>query len=130
VIRVVSLDVIPSPNNSSDPHKRGLGGGLADYGHIAYVTIDGGHTAIAYHRPASDEIIRPARVVRAQSTQKGPHDECRLTARQRTGPSLVHAADTTANERLSTDKSRSWPPPSAPSEPAPSAAARHTAPPT
>jgi hypothetical protein len=49
------------------------GRGLADYGHIAYVTTDGGHTAIACHRPASDEIIRPARVVRALSTQKRPH---------------------------------------------------------
>jgi hypothetical protein len=37
------------------------GRGPADYGHIAYVTTDGGHTAVAYHRPGSDEIIRPAR---------------------------------------------------------------------
>ena len=46
--------------------------GPADYGHIAYVTTDGGHTAIEYHRPGSDEIIRPARVVRAQFTPENP----------------------------------------------------------
>jgi sugar lactone lactonase YvrE len=40
--------------------------GPADYGHIAYVTTDGGHTAIEYHRPGSDGIIRPGRVVRVQ----------------------------------------------------------------
>jgi sugar lactone lactonase YvrE len=40
--------------------------GPADYGRIAYVTTDGGHTAIEYHRPGSDGIIRPARVVRVQ----------------------------------------------------------------
>ncbi|MDT5276374.1 MAG: hypothetical protein QOG95_3306, partial [Mycobacterium sp.] len=40
--------------------------------HIAYVTTDGGHTAIAYHRPGSDEIIRPARVVRVQFNPEGP----------------------------------------------------------
>jgi hypothetical protein len=38
----------------------------ADYGRIAYVTTDGGHTAIEYHRPGTDGIIRPARVLRAQ----------------------------------------------------------------
>jgi hypothetical protein len=47
------------------------GRGPADYGHIAYVTTDGGHTAIAYHRPGSDEIIRPARVVRVQFDPEG-----------------------------------------------------------
>ena len=46
--------------------------GPADYGHIAYVTTDGGHTAIAYHRPGNDEIIRPARVVRAQFDPERP----------------------------------------------------------
>jgi hypothetical protein len=46
--------------------------GPADYGQIAYVTTDGGHTAIEYHRPGSDEIIRPARVVRAQFTPENP----------------------------------------------------------
>ena len=40
--------------------------GPADYGRIAYVTTDGGHTAIEYHRPGSDGVIRPARVVRVQ----------------------------------------------------------------
>ena len=40
--------------------------GPADYGRIAYVTTDGGHTAIEYHRPGSDGIIRPAQVVRVQ----------------------------------------------------------------
>src|SRR6478609_4905956 len=43
------------------PSSAAWGAGPADYGHIAYVTTDGGHTAIAYHRPGSDEIIRPAR---------------------------------------------------------------------
>jgi hypothetical protein len=46
--------------------------GPADYGHIAYVTTDGGHTAIEYHRPGSDGIIRPARVVRAQFDPERP----------------------------------------------------------
>ena len=40
--------------------------GPADYGRVAYVTTDGGHTAIEYHRPGSDGIIRPAQVVRVQ----------------------------------------------------------------
>ena len=56
--------------------KRSLGRGPGDYGHIAYVTTDGGHTAIAYH-PGQRRNIRPARVLRRSSTQKGPHDECR-----------------------------------------------------
>ena len=46
--------------------------GPADYGRIAYVTTDGGHTAIEYHRPGSDGIIRPARVVRAQFDPERP----------------------------------------------------------
>jgi hypothetical protein len=46
--------------------------GQADYGRVAYVTTDGGHTAIAYHRPGSDEIIRPARVLRAQFNPERP----------------------------------------------------------
>jgi hypothetical protein len=46
--------------------------GPADYGRIAYVTTDGGHTAIEYHRPGNDEIIRPARVVRAQFDPEWP----------------------------------------------------------
>jgi len=46
--------------------------GPADYGRVAYVTTDGGHTAIAYHRPGSDEIIRPARVVRARFNPERP----------------------------------------------------------
>jgi hypothetical protein len=46
--------------------------GPADYGHTAYVTTDGGHTAIEYHRPGNDEIIRPARVVRAQFDPERP----------------------------------------------------------
>ena len=45
--------------------------GPADYGRIAYVSTDGGHTAIEYHRVGTDGIIRPARVVRAQFD----HDE-------------------------------------------------------
>jgi sugar lactone lactonase YvrE len=48
------------------------GRGPADYGHIAYVTTDGGHTAIAYHRPGSDDIIRPARIVRVQFDPERP----------------------------------------------------------
>jgi len=40
--------------------------GPADYGRVAYVTTDGGYTAVAYGRPGADGIIRPARVVRAQ----------------------------------------------------------------
>lgn len=40
--------------------------GPADYGRIAYVTTDGGHTAIEYHRPGNDGIIRPAHVLRVQ----------------------------------------------------------------
>jgi sugar lactone lactonase YvrE len=46
--------------------------GRTDYGRIAYVTTDGGHTAIAYHRPGSDGIIRPARVVRVQFDPERP----------------------------------------------------------
>ncbi|HWF69128.1 MAG TPA: hypothetical protein VG187_06100 [Mycobacterium sp.] len=46
--------------------------GRSDYGRIAYVTTDGGHTAIAYHRPGSDGIIRPARVVRVQFDPERP----------------------------------------------------------
>jgi hypothetical protein len=46
--------------------------GPADCGRIAYVTTDGGHTATTYHRPGSDEIIRPARVLRAQFTPENP----------------------------------------------------------
>ncbi|MDT5254557.1 MAG: hypothetical protein QOH07_3511, partial [Mycobacterium sp.] len=46
--------------------------GPADYGHIAYVTTDGSHTATTYHRPGSDEIIRPTRVVRAQFDPERP----------------------------------------------------------
>jgi hypothetical protein len=45
--------------------------GPADYGRIAYVTTDGGHTAIEYHRPGTDGIIRPAQVVRAQFHPQG-----------------------------------------------------------
>jgi sugar lactone lactonase YvrE len=45
--------------------------GPADYGRTAYVTTDGGHSAIEYHRAGTDGIIRPARVVRAQFD----HDE-------------------------------------------------------
>jgi hypothetical protein len=43
--------------------------GLEDYGRVAYVTTDGGHTAIEYNRPGTDGIIRPARVVRVQFSQ-------------------------------------------------------------
>jgi sugar lactone lactonase YvrE len=46
--------------------------GSTDYGRIAYVTTDGGHTAIEYHRPGSDGIIRPARVVRVQFDPERP----------------------------------------------------------
>jgi sugar lactone lactonase YvrE len=45
--------------------------GPADYGRIAYVTTDGGHTAIEYHRPGTDGIIRPAQVLRAQFASGG-----------------------------------------------------------
>jgi hypothetical protein len=40
--------------------------GASDYGRVAYVTTDGGHTAVEYRRPGTDGIIRPARVVRAE----------------------------------------------------------------
>jgi hypothetical protein len=46
--------------------------GQADYGRVAYVTTDGGHTAIEYHRPGSDGIIRPAQVVRVQFEPERP----------------------------------------------------------
>ncbi len=46
--------------------------GPADYGRIAYVTTDGGHTAIEYHRPGSDGIIRPAQVLRLQFDVRHP----------------------------------------------------------
>ena len=46
--------------------------GPADYGRVAYVTTDGGHTAIEYHRPGSDGIIRPAQVVRVQFNPERP----------------------------------------------------------
>jgi hypothetical protein len=49
--------------------------GPADYGRVAYVTTDGGHTAIEYHRPGSDGIIRPARVVRVQFDHENPTQE-------------------------------------------------------
>jgi len=62
--RVVAGD--PFTEQLVGPSSAAWGRGPADYGRIAYVTTDGGHTAIAYHRPGNDEIIRPARVVRAQ----------------------------------------------------------------
>jgi hypothetical protein len=37
--------------------------GPADYGRRLYVTTDGGHTAAQYHRPGTDGIVRPARVL-------------------------------------------------------------------
>ena len=46
--------------------------GPADYGRIAYVTTDGGHTAIEYHRAGTDGIIRPAQVVRVQFESERP----------------------------------------------------------
>jgi hypothetical protein len=46
--------------------------GPADYGRIAYVTTDGGHTAIEYHRAGTDGIIRPAQIVRAQFDPERP----------------------------------------------------------
>jgi hypothetical protein len=46
--------------------------GPADYGRVAYVTTDGGHTAIEYQRPGSDGIIRPAQVVRVQFEPERP----------------------------------------------------------
>jgi len=46
--------------------------GRTDYGRIAYVTTDGGHTAIEYHRPGSDGIICAARVVRVQFDPERP----------------------------------------------------------
>ena len=46
--------------------------GPADYGRVAYVTTDGGHTAIEYHRPGSDGIIRAAQVVRVQFEAERP----------------------------------------------------------
>jgi len=68
--RVVAGD--PFTEQLVGPSSAAWGRGPADYGHIAYVTTDGGHTAIAYHRPGSDEIIRPARVVRAQFDPERP----------------------------------------------------------
>jgi hypothetical protein len=38
--------------------------GSADYGRVAYVTTDGGHTAVVYERPGTDGVIRPARACR------------------------------------------------------------------
>ena len=46
--------------------------GQADYGRVAYVTTDGGHTAIEYHRAGSDGIIRHAQVVRVQFEPERP----------------------------------------------------------
>lgn len=40
--------------------------GPADYGRAAYVTTDGGYTAAEYHRPGTDGIVRPARVLRVE----------------------------------------------------------------
>jgi len=62
---------------AGDPFTEGLVGpssaawarGPADYGRIAYVTTDGGHAAIEYHRAGTDGIIRPAQVVRAHFDQ-------------------------------------------------------------
>jgi hypothetical protein len=56
----------PSTNNSSDPQARGWARGPQTTAGVAYVTTDGGHTAIEHHRAGTDGIIRPARVVRAQ----------------------------------------------------------------
>ena len=103
--------------------------GRTDYGRIAYVTTDGGHTAIEYHRPGSDEIIRPARVVRVQSDPERPADERPMIARQRTNFTGSRLTSPPTNA-FPTDRSNSWPPPSVPSKPAPSASARPTAPPT
>jgi sugar lactone lactonase YvrE len=68
--RVVAGD--PFTEQLVGPSSAAWGRGPADYGRIAYVTTDGGHTAIAYHRPGNDEIIRPARVVRAQFDPERP----------------------------------------------------------
>jgi hypothetical protein len=46
--------------------------GPGDYGRVAYVTTDGGYTAIEYSRQGTDGIIRPAQVVRVQFTQPVP----------------------------------------------------------
>lgn len=46
--------------------------GQADDGRVAYVTTDGGHTAIEYQRPGNDGIIRPAQVVRVQFEPERP----------------------------------------------------------
>jgi hypothetical protein len=46
--------------------------GPADYGRVAYVTTDGGYTAAEFHRPGTDGIIRPARVVRVQFDPERP----------------------------------------------------------
>ena len=46
--------------------------GPADYGRIAYVTTDGGHTAIEYYRPGIDGMIRPAQVVRVHFDPERP----------------------------------------------------------
>jgi hypothetical protein len=40
--------------------------GPSDYGHVAYVTTDGGYTAAEYHRPGTDGIVRPAQVLRVE----------------------------------------------------------------
>ena len=61
--------------------------GPADYGRIAYVTTDGGHTATTYHRPGSDGIIRPDGLlqhsmfvmqVKTPAESKGPWDYYKL----------------------------------------------------
>jgi hypothetical protein len=46
--------------------------GPEDYGRVAYVTTDGGYTAIEYQRPGTDGVIRPAQLVRVQFTQPVP----------------------------------------------------------
>jgi hypothetical protein len=53
------------------PSSAAWGRGPADYGRIAYLTTDGGHTAIEFHRPGTDGIIRPAQVLRAQFAPGG-----------------------------------------------------------
>jgi hypothetical protein len=75
-VPIGSLRVAPS-TVAGDPFTEQLVGpssaawarGPADYGRVAYVTTDGGYTAVEYSRAGADGFVRPAHVVRAQFDQ-------------------------------------------------------------
>jgi polyisoprenoid-binding protein YceI len=66
----------------------------------------------------------------AKRTRLLPRDVCLADRQSANGASPVHTADTPPTNAFPTDRSSSWPPPSAPSRPAPSASVPRTAPPT